>query len=168
MKKLSISLLMLFVTTCAIAQSGMCAKIKQLIAEANKKQLQNEATGAKFQTADDFDAWTASTTLDGALRCYVQDAHVAKMYVAEFGTAPMTGSADPGLAKKADQLGSMLKLCLSSNFVYKEVKTSSSVLKGLQFDGRIENKNTRVSLLLISNPADKKQLLFISIINDPD
>ncbi|MFM9597518.1 hypothetical protein ACKI1O_50350, partial [Streptomyces scabiei] len=62
--------------------------MKQLVVKANTKTMGSEATKAKFMTADDFAAWTATTTLEGATKCYVQDAgRVDKMYVAEYGTS---------------------------------------------------------------------------------
>ena len=167
MKKQIISILLLFIASYSFAQNSNCTKIKQLVSEANKKQLQSEATGAKFQTADDFDAWATKTTLDGATKCYVQDAaNVGKMYVAEFGKSDAGKTIDAGLLKKMDELADMFKNCVGTGFVIRNVQTSENVLKGYQYDGKGANLNTKISLMLIYNPGDKKQLLFISLIND--
>ena len=166
MKKQILSILLLFIASSSFAQNNNCAKIKQLISEANKKQLQNEATGEKFQTADDFDAWTAKTNLDGATKCYVQDANVSKMYVAEFGKSGAGKTADAELSKKMDELASMFSKCLGTDFMMRTIQTSDNVLKGFQYDGRGANLNTKISLMLIYNPGEKKQLLFVSLIHD--
>jgi hypothetical protein len=168
MKKSLFSLLLLCVATFAMAQNNNCAKIKTLISEANKKQLQNEATGDKFHTTDDFDAWMANTKLDGATKCYVQDAHVAKMYVAEFGTSNIIKEADPVLSKKMEAMANMFKTCLVSGFMIRDIKPSDNIFKGYIYEGRGENINTKITMTLIYNPGDKKQLLFVSLINDPD
>ena len=92
---------MFFAVTAAMAQSVNCAQLKQLIVKANTKTMGSEATSNKFMTPDDFQAWTAVTTLEGATKCYVQDAgRVDKMYVAEYGTSGNT-TADPALVKKS-------------------------------------------------------------------
>ena len=167
MKKQLISVLLLFIASYTFAQTGNCAKIRQLVSEANKKQLQNEATGEKFQTVDDFDAWATKTTLDGATKCYVQDAaNVGKMYVAEFGKSDAGKTADGVLSKKMDELATMFNNCLGTGFVMRNIQISDNVLRGYQYDGKGANQNTKISLMLIYNPADKKQMLFISIIND--
>jgi hypothetical protein len=168
MKKQLLSILLVFTAGWAIAQNSNCSKIKQLVAEANKKQMQTEAVGEKFQTADDFDAWMANTKLDGASKCYIQDAHVSKMYVAEFGTSSESKTADPSLSKKMDELSNMFKGCLGAGFMYRAIGSSENIFKGIQYDGKGENINTKITLMLIYNPSDKKQLLFVSIVNDPD
>jgi hypothetical protein len=167
MKKQILSLAMLLTVAFSMAQVSNCDKIKQLISKANKKQMDLEMSGTKFQTADDFEAAIANTSLDGASKCYVQDAQVAKMYVAEFGTSD-SKTLDPKLEAKANQLSVMLKGCIGPGFSIIENKPSQYVLKGMELDGRGENINTKVTLMIIYNPADKKQLLFLSIINDPN
>jgi hypothetical protein len=169
MKKQVLSFLLLFTATLAIAQNSNCTKIKSLISEANSKQMGNEATGEKFQTTDDFDAWTATTVLDGATKCYVQDAHVAKMYVAEFGTAAADNRvADASLAQKMESLNKDFSTCiLNKNFVSRDIKSSENIFKGYQYDGTGANLNTRIMLMQVYNPAAKQQQLFLSIINDP-
>ena len=167
MKKQLFSVLLVLTATFAFAQSSNCTKIKQLVSEANKKQLQKEAASEKFQTLDDFEAWTAATTLDGATKCYIQDAIVSKMYVAEFGYALDSKSADLKLSKKLDELADMFKSCLGTGFTMRDIKAGESIFKGVQYDGKGENLNTKITLLLVYNPAEKKQVLFVSIVNDP-
>ena len=156
---------MLMAVTFAMAQSN-CDKIKQLINKANKQLMTAEISDKKFKTADDFEVSYANTTLDGAGKCYVQDVNFSKMYIAEFGTADGK-SLDATLSHKADELTAMLKNCLGSGFVVKDNKSNEYVLKSIQFEGAGENHFTRVSLMIIYNPADKKQLLFLSFKNDP-
>ena len=167
MKKQILSILLVSIASFSMAQTSNCAKIKQLIAEANQNRIQHEATGEKFKTADDFDAWTAGTILDGATKCYVQDANVAKMYVAEFGKSDETTNADAALSKKLDDLANMFKNCLGTGFMIRDIKTNANILKGFQYDGRGENLHTKITLMLVYNPGEKKQLLFVSLINDP-
>lgn len=169
MKKALFSILWLALALVATAQPSNCPKIKQLITEANNRKLQAEAKGEKFETSDEFDAWTAATQLDGATKCYVQDAHVSKMYIAEFGTSETgEGKADPKLSQKLDQIAASLKPCLQNGFVTRPAAISPNVYKGWQYEGTGENHNTRISLMLLYNPKEKKQLLFLSLINDPD
>jgi hypothetical protein len=167
MKKQILSFLLLLTATLVIAQNSNCTKIKSLISEANSKQLANEAKGEKFQTLDDMDAWAATTTLDGATKCYIQDAHVAKMYVAEFGNAAQGKTADATLSKKMEDLATTFKNCLGTGFMTRNINSSENIFKGYQYDGRSENINTRIMLMLVYNPAVKQQQLFLSIINDP-
>jgi hypothetical protein len=161
MKKQLLTLAMLVAVTFAMAQ-GNCDKIKQLINKANKQLMSAEMSDRKFKTADDFEVSYANTTLDGAGRCYVQDVNFSKMYIAEFGTADGR-SLDATLSRKADELTTLLKSCLGAGFVIKDNKSNEYVLKSIQFEGAGDNRFTRVSLMVIYNPADKKQLLFLSI-----
>ncbi len=167
MPKQLLSLLLIFLATIAIAQKNNCSKIKHLISEANNKQLKVEVKGKKFHTADDLDAWIAATKLDRAAKCYIQDAQVSKMYVAEFGTSAESKTADPALSKKMDELNSMLKNCLGVGFVMKEIKDDENIFRGYQYDGKGENTNTKITVMIVYNTRDKKQMLFVSLINDP-
>jgi len=88
------------------------------------------------------------------------------MYVAEFGKSDAGKTADGVLSKKMDELATMFNNCLGTGFVMRNIQISDNVLRGYQYDGKGANQNTKISLMLIYNPADKKQMLFISIIND--
>jgi collagenase-like PrtC family protease len=166
MKKQLLSILLVFTAALAIAQNTNCTKVKQLVSEANKKQLQKEVTSETFQTADDFQAWIAATKLEGATKCYVQDAQVSKMYVAEFGSSTQSKAGDPELLNKMETIAKMLNGCLGTGFAMREVKGGDFIFKGFQYDGKGENANTTITLLLVYNPGEKKQMLFLSIVND--
>jgi hypothetical protein len=88
------------------------------------------------------------------------------MYVAEFGTSAESKSADPALSKKLNDLAKMFNDCLGTGFKRRDIKSSENIFPGYQYDGTGVNANTRIMLMMVYNPGDSKQLLFVSIIND--
>ena len=163
MKKLIIALAFLFVATTTFCQNN-CPKITKLINDLSHGSLSQEFTTTKFTTSEDFDAYIAATQLDGAVRCYVQDVFNKQMYVAEFGTAELSSSAN--LETSFDNISSMLNTCLGTNFVHGQVKANSPVVKGIQYEGRGTYQNIKISLMVVNNPSSRKFEFFMRITKD--
>ena len=157
---------MLFAMTAVMAQNNNCKKLTQLVAKANHNEMNSEMTGKAFMNSEDFEAWTAATTLDGATKCYVQEAgRASKMYLAEFGSSDKQ-SADPVLSQKADDLINSIKTCFNGTFAAQKMKSDGFIFKAIQFTGKAENANTTITVLLVYNPAEKKQTLSLNILHD--
>jgi hypothetical protein len=162
MKKLILALAFLFVASTAYCQNN-CPKILKLLKILTQGTLAEEFTTSKFTTSEDFDAYISVTQLDGAMRCYVQDAFNRKMYVAEFGASDQSSKE---LENSFSTLSNMLDNCLRANFVHGQVKINGQVLKGVQYEGKGTYINIKVMLMLVNNPSSKKYELFMSIAKD--
>jgi hypothetical protein len=165
MKQIILCLTLLVSVLTATAQNSDCSTLNHLLDLARSLQLQTIGTGTAFKTADDMDAQITTVNIGGASKCYIQDAFVGKMYVAEYEKA--SGSTmSPALKKSFEEKAAWLRKCLTVGFVENKIKTDENIFGASEFHGNDKNSNIKVGLYFIYNPGDKAQSVYITIIKD--
>jgi len=159
-------LLFIFFGTPVFAQkdSKNCTLLHQLLAKAKSNTLLSESL--ESIPTDELPMWKAKTQLDGAKRCYVQDAFSYKLYAAEFNYAE-GGKLDPVLSKQFNTMYTQLTDCFKNEFRSRLLSGDEFVLLGADMDGIGEYVNLKVNMFVLYNPADKKQTLVLSLSYDP-
>jgi hypothetical protein len=166
MKKIITVILSLLFVSFSFAEKSNenCAKIHQLINKVISRQLDSERK--ESIPTEDLEMWKAATTLDGAKRCYIQDAYAYKIYVADFEYAA-GGKLDEKLVKTFLELNTQLSNCLKNEFSSVVLNTDENILRATDYMGLGKYNNVKIQLYIIYNPADKKQTLFMALMYDP-
>jgi hypothetical protein len=143
--------------------SKNCTLLHQLLAKAKANTLLTESL--ESIPTDELPMWKAKTQLDGAKRCYVQDAFSYKLYVAEFNYAEGS-KLDPVLSTQFNKMYTQLTDCFKNEFRSRLLNGDEYVLLGADMDGLGEYQHLKVNMYVLYNPADKKQTLVLSLSYD--
>jgi hypothetical protein len=166
MKRIILSIVIAITSLVATAQTNpACSTINEIVAKAKETQLATLATGTAFKTVDEMDANIASITVAGAKKCFVQDAFVGKMYVAEFEYSEgLARSA--ALTKLFAEKETMISKCLGIDFAENKIKTDENILGATEFHGKNKYADIKIGIYHIANPGDNKQTVYMTIIKD--